>query len=91
MAQMLTAAHGHQDQSRRRARVPNVRTPLGTRDLGSVAAALRQPRGVERARHARGRLFGRGRFRRWPIRVVMVSYDSRSLEWMLIGDPRRSN
>lgn len=42
MAQMLMITQGHQDQNKRRARVQNVNTPLGARDL-AFAALYRHP------------------------------------------------
>jgi hypothetical protein len=63
VAQRLTAAQGHHDHSRRRARVQKVREPFGARARASIPG-LRQLRRVWRRCQARGRLRGRGLARR---------------------------
>lgn len=73
MPQMLTIAHGHQDQSRRRARAQNVSIPFGSRERGSIPGR-RYPRRARRIVHARGRLRGRGPSRCLFVSVVVVMY-----------------
>ena len=78
IAQMLTMAHGHHDQRRRRALVQKVKMPFGTRERGSTAGK-RYPRGVRRPDQTSGRLLPRRRrgvglpgFAAMPTCVVVI-------------------
>ena len=70
IAQMLTMAHGHQDQRSRRARVQNVSTPFGNRERGSTVGR-RYPLRGRRTVHASGRLLALGPGR-LAIRVLIL-------------------
>ena len=65
MAQMLTIAHGHQDQNKRRARVQNVNTPFGARErVSAVDTAIRVSDGE---RTVRGDDFWAGVLVEWQV------------------------
>jgi hypothetical protein len=86
---MLTIAHGHQDQRRRRTRVQNVNTPFGSRERGSTAGR-RYPLRGRRTVHAWGRLLARGRIGRLPLCVVVLTMYGSQLPRRRTANPRFS-